>query len=306
MEFGLVLSQFTDRWDHVEGDAILAEQVGLDSVWLVDHLQGVGSADGPVHEAWAGLAYLAGITDRVRLGHLVTCVSFRNVGLLAKMAVTLDHASGGRLDLGLGAGWYEREYRAFGFEYESPGDRRRAFEAYVEALIELFSGEPVTFERHGVTLNEAIVNPLPLQKPHPPIVVGAGKPHMLAAAGRLADVWNCPASLLPKMEEPQAAVHAAAGDRSVRTTIQVPVAMGRSAEEAAAARQMGSGHLAWMGDLDEVGVVGTLDEAEARVHAYAARGVSGLIAVVPGSRMRPQFIEAYGELAARFTRESTS
>lgn len=300
MEFGLVLTQFTDRWDHVVGDARLAEEAGLDSIWLVDHLLGFGDDGGPVFEAWAGLAYLAGVTERVRLGHLVNCVSFRNVGLLAKMATTLDHASGGRLEVGLGAGWYEAEYRAFGYPFGSGGDRRRQFEAYVEALVALFAGGEVTFDREGVTLEEAELNPGPLQQPHPPIVVGAGQPYMLAATGRFADVWNCPARLLERLEEPQALVRGAAGDREVRTTIQVPVAVGRTAEEAAAARQVGSGHLAWMGDLDTVGIVGDLDEAEERVRAYAARGVSGLMGVVPGSRMRPDFIRAYGELAQRF------
>ncbi len=300
MEFGLLLSQFTDRWDDVEGDARLAENAGLDSVWLVDHLLDVASAERPVFEAWAALAYLAGITERVRLGHLVNCVSFRNVGLMAKMAATTDHASNGRLDLGLGAGWYEAEYRAFGYLYGSGGDRRRAFEAYVEALIELFAGGPVTFDREGVVLDGAVCNPPPLQQPHPPIVVGASRPHMLEATGRFADVWNCPARLLDRLEEPQGVVLAAANGRPVRTTIQVPVAVGRTAEEAAAARQVGSTHLAWMGDLDQIGIVGTVDEAEERVRAYADRGVSGLMAVVPGSRMRPDFIAAYGELAARF------
>lgn len=299
MEFGLILTQFTDRWDHVAGDALLAEQNGLDSVWLVDHLLGVGDADGPVFEAWTGLAYLAGVTDRVRIGHLVNCVSFRNVGLLAKMATTLDHASGGRLDLGLGAGWYEDEYRSFGFPYGSGGDRRRTFEAYVEALVALMRGERVTMDRAGVVLDDAAVHPGPRQSPYPPIVVGAGRPHMLAATGRLADVWNCPAGLLPRLEEPQSIVRDAAGDRPVRTTIQVPVAVGRTPEEAAAARQVAAGHLAWMGDLDEVGIVGTLDEAEARVARYADRGVSGLVGVLPGSRMRPDFIAAYGALAER-------
>lgn len=300
MKFGLVLSQFTDRWDHVEADAVLAEQVGLDSIWLVDHLLNVRDPKGPIFEAWSGLAYLAGVTSRVRLGHLVNCASFRNPGLLAKMATTLDHASGGRLDLGLGAGWHEREYRAFGFEYPNAGDRRRYFEGYLEALVRLFSGETVDYEGWGVRLEGAVVNPGPLQKPHPPITVGAGRPRMLEITGRLADEWNCPASLLPNLEEPQAAVAEAAGNRTVRTSIQVPVAVGRTGEEAAAASQVAVTHLAWMGDVAGVGIVGTVDDAVDRVARYADRGVDRLVGVLPGSRMRPAFIEAYGELVGRF------
>lgn len=303
MEFGLVLSQFTDRWDHVAGDAALAEEAGLDSVWLVDHLLNVNDPSGPVFEAWTGLAALAGATQRVRLGHLVNCVSFRNPGLLAKMATTLDHASGGRLDLGLGAGWYEGEYRAFGYDYPDSGGRRRYFEAYLEALLALFAGGPVDYEAEGVILENAVVAPGPVQKPHPPIVVGASGPHMLAATGRLGDVWNCPASLLGRLDELQETVLGAAGDRSVRTTIQVPVAVGRTQEEAATAFQVGSVHLAWMGDLAGNGVTGTVEEAMDKVDAYRARGVSGLMAVLPGSRARSEFVAAYGELAKRYRDE---
>ncbi|HSF87386.1 MAG TPA: LLM class flavin-dependent oxidoreductase [Acidimicrobiia bacterium] len=301
MEFGLVLTQFTAKWEHVVADAKLAETHGLDSIWLVDHLQGIADPAAPLHEAWTGLAYLAGVTERVRLGHLVNCVAFRNVGLLAKMAVTLDHASQGRLDLGLGAGWYEGEYRAFGYPYGDGGERRRVFEATVEALVELFDGGPVDFDRNGVKLDGAMLNPLPFQQPRPPLVVGAGRRRMLEAAGRLADVWNCPASLLDRLEEPQAIVQRAAGARTVRTTIQVPVAVGRDATEAQAARAVGASHLAWMGDLDAVGIVGDLDAAEACVRSYADRGVSGIVGVVPGSRQRPEFIAAFGQLAQRFS-----
>ena len=299
MKFGLVLTQFTDRWGHVAADARAAEEAGLDSVWLVDHLLNVRDPHGPVFEAWTALAFIAGITERVRLGHLVNCVSFRNPGLLAKMAATLDHASGGRLDLGLGAGWYEAEYEAFGWDFPTAGERRRYFEAYLEALVELFAGEPVDFDAAGVRLEGAVVSPRPLQRPHPPIVVGAGRPHMLAATGRWADEWNCPAGLLANLEVPQAVVRDAAGGRDVATSIQVPVAVGRTAEEAAAARATAATHLAWMGDIDEVGIVGTLDEATEQVEAYRVRGVSRLVAVVPGSRMRPDFIAAYGALAQR-------
>ncbi len=299
MEFGLVLSQFTDRWDHVLGDAHAAETSGLDSVWLVDHLLSTMDPQGPVFEGWVGLAAIAGATDRVRLGHLVTCVGFRNPGLLAKMATTLDHASAGRLELGLGAGWHQPEYDAFGFPFGSAGDRRRHFTAYLEALIGLLSGDPVDYTGPGVELRKAVIRPTPVQRPHPPIVVGAGRPRMLAVAGRLADVWNCPSRLLPTLEEPQALVHAAAGGRPVRTTIQVPVVVGRTREEADAARDA-SGVLAWMGDVASIGIVGTLDEATERVEAYRQRGVDGLIGVMPGTRRRPEFIAAYGELATRF------
>ena len=305
MEFGVALSQFTDRIDHLTADAVLAEAAGLDSVWLADHLLGTADPGGPVLEAWTALSYVAGVTERVRLGHLVNGVAYRNVGLLAKMAATLDLASGGRLELGVGAGWYEAEYRAFGYPFGDGGERRRTFETYVAALVALLSGETVDVDEHQVRLEGARVRPLGVQRPHPPIVIGAGAPYMLAATGRLGDTWNCPARLLSTLEEPRALVDRAAGDRTVRTTIQVPMAVGRTRAEADEAMAVGRDHLAWMGDIGAVGITGTIDEAVEKVARYAERGVDGLVSVLPGSKGRPGFIEAYAEVAERY-REAVS
>ena len=247
-------------------------------------------------EGWTGLAVVAGSVDRVRVGHLVACVGFRNPGLLAKMAVTLDHASGGRLDLGLGAGWYQAEYEAFGFTYGTGGDRRRHFTAYLEALSAMLAGETVDYDGPGVSIKGAVIKPGPLQD-HIPIVIGSGGPRMLEVTGRLADTWNCPARLIPTLETHRAKVEAAAAGRQVRTTIQVPVAVGHTTEEAEAA-MAASGPLAWMGDITEVGLTGTVEAALDRVASYRERGVDGFIAQLPGTRRRPDFIAAYGELAA--------
>ena len=300
MEFGLILSQFTDRWSHVESDAKAAEDAGLDSVWLADHLLATLGEDAPVFEAWTTLAHVAALTNRVRLGHMVNCVSFRNVGVMAKMACTLDHASGGRLELGLGAGWYEREYQAFGFEFGSAGERRRYFEEYLDALLALFTGEPVDLDGEYIKLDRARCSPGPAQAPHPPIVIGTGGELMRRITGAKADTWNCPAGLIPDLEEVRSVVDEAAAGRTVRTTLQIPVAVGRTRDEADAAIALGRSHMAWMGDLDTIGIVGTIDEAAATVDAYRERGVDGFIGVVPGSRQRPEFIAAYGELAQQF------
>jgi alkanesulfonate monooxygenase SsuD/methylene tetrahydromethanopterin reductase-like flavin-dependent oxidoreductase (luciferase family) len=302
VEFGLTLSQFGGRWGHTESDGRIAEAVGLDSVWLVDHLLGTTDPAGDVFEAWTALSYLAGVTERVRLGHLVNCASFRNVGLLAKMVATLDHASGGRIEIGLGAGWYLREYEAFGYRFGTPGERVAYFEEYLAALVMLLDGGPVDFDGEYVRLRGAYCRPRPVQQPHPPITVGAGGPSMRGIAGRMADTWNCPASRIPDLEATRAVVAAAADDagRTVRTTLQIPVAVGRTEEEAMAALEVARVHMAWMGDIESIGVIGTVDTAIEQVAALADREVDGLIAVVPGSRRRPQFIEAYGELASRF------
>ncbi len=299
VEFGLLVTQFSGQWNHSLGDARMADNIGLDSIWMADHLLPM-DVEGNVFEGWTAMAALAGSTERVRLGHLVLAASFRNPGLMAKMAATLDHASEGRFDLGLGAGWFEAEYKAFGYRFPSPGERRRYFEEYLDAVRLLFSGGPVDYDGEFIKLDSAYCRPTPLQRPSPPIVVGAARPMMLDLVGRKADVWNCPSGLIPRLEEARERVLNAAAGRPIRTTLQIPVAVGRSTEEAAAALEIGRVHMAWMGDIDEVGITGTIDQAAEQVVAYAERGVDGIIGVVPGSRRRPEFIEAYGEVAARF------
>lgn len=301
MEFGLLLTQYTTRWDHVAGDAQLAEDVGLSSVWFVDHLLTLGDGSGPIMESWTALTGVAARTSRVRLGHLVMAAPFRSPGLLAKMAATLDHVSAGRLELGLGAGWYEAEFRAFDVPFLPAGERRRYLEEYVTALRLLFGGGPVSLEGRHIRLEDAYSLPVPVQDGGPPIVVGAAGPRMLDLVGRHADTWNCPYRAIPRLAELRERVQTAAAGRRVRTTLQVPVAVGRSREEADHALELGRVHQAWMGDITESGIIGTLDEASAKVEEYAARGVDGFVAAVPGSRARPELIEAYGELAARFS-----
>ncbi len=298
MEFGLVLSQFNTKWKYTVADATAADRHGLDSVWLADHLLAPLGAAAPVFEAWTALAALTAVTERVRLGHLVNCVSFRNVGLLAKMAATVDHASDGRLELGLGAGWHEPEYRAFGYEFPSAGRRVRAFREAVDALDLLFAGGPVDFDGEFVRLRGAYCHPVPVQQPRPPLTIGTGGEVMRRFTGERADVWNCPASLLPSFGEAREVVMEAAGGRTVRTTVQIPAAVGRNREESDAAREVGAAHLAWMGDLAKHGLVGTIDEAAEQVAAYREQGVDGFICVLPGSPRRPDFIAALGELAA--------
>jgi alkanesulfonate monooxygenase SsuD/methylene tetrahydromethanopterin reductase-like flavin-dependent oxidoreductase (luciferase family) len=297
-DFGLVLSQIGAKWDHVVADAEAAEAGGLDGVWLVDHLLAVFREDGEIFESWTVLSAVAALTERVRLGHLVNNVAFRNVGLFAKQAATLDRISGGRLEIGLGAGWYEREFRAFGFDFGSPGDRRRAFGEYLEALGLLLDGGPVDYHGDSVNLEGAYCFPKPLQEPRPPVTVGAGGPVMIRLAGELADVWNCPSGLLPELPRLRAIFLEAAAGRPVRTTIQVPVAVGRTREEADAALAVGKSHLAWMGDLERVGIFGTIDEASERVARYRAQGVDGFVCFLPGSRRRPDFIGALSALKA--------
>jgi probable F420-dependent oxidoreductase len=174
-------------WSEMHAFATHAEAVGLDSLWVCDHFLS-GPAGRPaeaIHEAWTIMAALAASTNRIELGQLVMCVSFRSPALLAKMAVTADGVSGGRLILGLGAGWYDPEYLAFGF----PTDHRVArFEEALQIIGPLLRGERLTFAGRYHQVRDAVLLPPP-DRPIP-ILVAGNRPRMLRLTARYADSWN--------------------------------------------------------------------------------------------------------------------
>jgi probable F420-dependent oxidoreductase len=184
-------------WPRLLESAQRAEALGFDSVWISDHffanLARYGGPDEPVGtvEPFAALAALATATKRVRLGTLVACAPFRHVAHVAKMATSIDLFSGGRFDLGIGAGWYEKEFEAFGYEFGAAGDRFSKLEESVEALALLFRDDPVTFDGDHVHLDSAYNRPLPVQPGGPPIWVGGkGGDRLLKLVARHAAGWN--------------------------------------------------------------------------------------------------------------------
>ena len=174
-------------WADVRTVAETAEGCGLDSVWIADHLL-AQMDDGTVHgmhDAWTLLSAVAAVTTRVELGPLVLCSSFRDPGVVAKMAATLDEVSGGRLVLGLGAGWHDPEYEAFGF----PTDHRVSrFAEALEIIVRLLRGERVSFAGRYHRVSDAVLLPCPERSI--PILVAARRPRMLRLTARWADAWN--------------------------------------------------------------------------------------------------------------------
>jgi len=167
--------------------ATIAEQAGLDSIWVFDHLlfRFPPEPDEGPHEAWTTLSALAPVVPRVELGALVMCSSFRPAGLMAKQAATLDDLSGGRLILGIGSGWHEPEYDAFGLPFEH---RVSWFAEDLEVIARLLRGETVSLEGRWRTYDRAILLPAPARRP--PILVASKGPRMLRLTATWADAWN--------------------------------------------------------------------------------------------------------------------
>ena len=192
MRFGLDIAQQRIDFDEVIDRARFAEQLGFDGAWGFDHLVPMyGQGPGNCFEGMTTLAALALATSSIRLGLLVAGVTYRHPSLMAEMAVTIDHASHGRLELSIGAAWYETEHRQFGLPFPSTRERFDLLEDQLEIFHRLFTGDVVSYPGRCVSLDNAQLRPLPVQKPHPPIWVGAkGRQRGLPLTARYADVWH--------------------------------------------------------------------------------------------------------------------
>ncbi|HEU5170964.1 MAG TPA: LLM class flavin-dependent oxidoreductase [Gemmatimonadales bacterium] len=177
------------RWPELRDMARVAEQVGFDSLWVGDHLlfRDPGLPPRGPWEAWSTLAALAAVTEHVELGPLVASVSFHSPAMLAKKAATLDEISGGRLILGLGAGWNEPEYRAFGFPFDHRFER---FEEAFTIIRALLRGEEVTVAGRYHQVEGCVLRPAPRRPGGPPVMIGTTGRRMLHLAAQHADAWN--------------------------------------------------------------------------------------------------------------------
>jgi len=179
-------------WADLSDACLAAEAAGWDSLWIDDHLlSDEGDPTDSKLEGWASLAALASLTSRVRLGLLVGANTFRNPGLTAKLATTVDHISGGRSVLGLGGGWFEREHDAFGIDFGGGfADRLDRLDEAVGLIRRLLDGERVTHAGRFYEMHDALVAPLPVQKRLPILIGGSGPTRTLRTTARYADLWN--------------------------------------------------------------------------------------------------------------------
>ena len=181
-----------EKYEAMTRVAKTAERLGFDSIWLFDHFHTYHT---PVlettFECWTSMAALARDTTKIRLGQMVTCNGYRNPALLAKMASTVDVLSHGRLDFGIGAGWYEHEFNAYGYPYPGTGERLRMLAESLQVIHAMWSQPYASFKGEFYTIDGAINEPKPVQKPHPPIWVGGeGEKVTLRIAAQYGDAVN--------------------------------------------------------------------------------------------------------------------
>src|SRR6476659_1436368 len=268
--------------------AVEAEASGLDSVWVYDHLlfRFDGETTG-IHECWTILAAIAEATERVDLGTIVLCTGFRNAALLAKMAATLDHISGGRLILGIGAGWHDPEFEAFGYPTDHKVGR---FEESLAVITALIREGRADLDGRFMTARDAVL--LPPARPDLPVLVAAKGPRMLELAARHADAWNLawfglPDERLARVRGELVAACERVGRDPATLTITVGVTVRYPAAMAADAPAPTS-----------PGLSGTVEDVVAGLRAHEAAGAQHVIASL--EPCTPATVAAFVEAVERF------
>ena len=193
---GLHLVQEHMDFSQVRKICKCAEDLRFDSVTLMDHFRPYyPPKNGNLLECWTTLSALAMETKRIKIGTMVTCASYRNPALLAKIAACLDHISGGRLKFGIGAGWFREEFEEYGIPFDKPRERIRRLEEAIQIIKRMWVQEEASFSGRYHKVDRAVCDPKPVQKPHPPIIVGGGGERFtLRVVAKLADGWNSPGS----------------------------------------------------------------------------------------------------------------
>ena len=325
MRFGLSLPQYgfslpagaPITFEAMAGWARRAEALGFDSVWVSDHFfysfgrYGADASPIAALEPMTALAGLAAVTDRVRLGTLVLCAPFRHPAVVAKMATTIDSISGGRVDLGLGAGWLQEEFTAFGYPFGDVGERFDSLEATLQVLDAFAGGSSVTMDVDGISLRDARILPAPVQPRIPIWVGGKGGPRLLELAARYAAGWNAvwrwaPETFRLRAQAAQEACEREGRDAATfRLSVGLHLLMGEDEAAARAAFDRGraampGGAMAaetyetWRADT----LSGTPEQVAERIEAFAAIGVQELIVapwVLPFAIPAPEQVDLFAE-----------
>jgi alkanesulfonate monooxygenase SsuD/methylene tetrahydromethanopterin reductase-like flavin-dependent oxidoreductase (luciferase family) len=268
MEFHVFLPQMRLSPEAVVERAVAAEAAGFEGLALMDHLAPPGALEQPMYEAFTTTTWLAASTDRLRLGHLVLCDQFRHPAVLARQAVTLDHFSGGRFELGIGSGSTPGELEAFGFPAAGPAERLGRLRESLELITSFWSGEPV--DHDGSFFRVSGSRQLPVPRSRIPIVIGGTGPKTMKLVERFADWWNVPMHQLDRLE----ATRGAAG--SARLSIQVLVTLITDEQRRGEALELAARRFGRMGE--DAHLAGNPDEVRGKLEGFAALGVERVYA----------------------------
>lgn len=300
VRFGALLRQADNRWERIAESARIADDLGFDSICFIDHLLAIPDPGGDILEAWTTMTACAALTRRVKVGANVLCNSFRSPALVAKMAATLDVVSGGRLELGLGAGWHEAEYHAYGFAFPGAGTRIAQLAEAVTIIKRLWSGEEVDFAGRHYQLRGGRCRPRPVQAPRPRIMLGgAGERTMLRLVAQEADIWNCSAGNYARFDAKLAALraHCAALGRDpadIEISLQDLVVIAPSEAALRAPLEAARRRFAFFGDVDALATAGTPERCVDTIRRKVAQGIDYFVCLFTDGG-QPETVRLFGE-----------
>jgi len=286
IRFGIQTPQEGASWEALVAHWKEAERLGYDTVWLDDHFHGVVTPPGADQlEAWVTMAALARETSTIRFGTLVFCNSYRHPSLTAKMAASLDAISNGRLEMGLGAGWFESEYTAYGYDFPPMRTRLEQLSEALEICRRMWTEDRPSFEGRHYRIDRPYVRPAPVQRPHPPIVIGGGgEKVLLRLVARHAQVWNMggsPAEFARKIAVLDG--HCAEVGRDpaeIERSWFGPVLIDEDGDRLEARLRRRAERAGGIGAaMDEKMIAGTPERVIERIREYVALGVTHFIAM---------------------------
>jgi F420-dependent oxidoreductase-like protein len=261
--------------------AAAADETGFETIWAADHFIPFGPGAHYVFEVWTTLTALAAETSRIRLGQLVSGNGYRNPALLAKMASTLDVVSGGRMTFGIGAGWYEQEYRAFGYDFPDAPQRLKQLRESLQIITSMWTEPSTTFAGRYHQVTDAVNQPAGVQTPHIPVMIaGAGEKVTLKLVAEYGDYCNVqePPEVVARKFEVLASHCATVGrDFSTITKTATGYCIIADTDEQARAAVPAWAPLVFPGELADYGLIGTLDTIGERIARWAAVGVDEIV-----------------------------
>jgi len=301
----------SDHWDTMLRVTKQAETLGFESAWVYDHFHTVPEPTQEVtYEAWTLMSALAATTDTIRLGQMCTCNGYRSPSYLAKVAACIDVISDGRLEMGIGGGWYEHEYNAYGYPFPKPSVRLGELDEAVQIMLAMWTEEEATFSGKHYSIDRAICQPKPVQNPHIPIwVAGGGKQLTLRTAARYADYTNFGSN--PETFAHKRTVLAAHCERLDRDPAEITnssslnvIIASTDAEvekrKEAIVQRFGQvlddpadTATRWFGDVQAA--VGTPEQITEEIAAYADEGCGYIIVNFPDSAVHPESMDMFAE-----------
>lgn len=283
-EIGVYLPQMGFTYKQILHRAQRCDELGIDSLWLYDHLYAPGAPDYPSMEAWTLATALLSRTERIHVGHMVLCNQFRHPAVLAKMATTLDQISAGRLQLGIGSGSIEDEHDRVGLDWGTFRERSEKLGETLEILHQAFANEVIEFTGEHFTVREMPIKPGPVQQPRPPIVVGGvGEKYTLPLVARYADVWNVPTYALGELDHKTAVLRSICEDirrdpSSIVLSVEAVMALAPDDASLPAVREIAEKRFGLPAfGLKEGGLVGTPSAIVERLHELQELGFGQIV-----------------------------